>query len=399
MQRYGHIVILLCLFLQPLWLPAQNITGLWKGVLHNDTTGKDLRYEIAISEYRGKLSGYSHTFFIVDDQEYYGVKKVKVRVQEDKILVEDQELIANNFPILPAKGVHQLNILTLETHDNIMILSGPFATNRTKEYHTLTGSIRLQKKDDFWQSALVPHLQELGLVKELSFVELEKPVEIRSIARTEPVVISQPELRTKTVVKTESVIQTRPAKNEPIARTESRVVPQPAEIKSIARAEPMIIRQPEKKTNAVVKPEPVIRTQPDAIKPIEVAAIAPEVKGPAAEVSKRKIETIQSVYYKTDSLVLTLYDNGEVDGDTVSVLMNGKVIMPMVGLSTKAVRKTIRITPETPDSIQLIMYAENLGSIPPNTGLLVVHDGKDIYEIRFSGDMEKNAAIVFRRKK
>jgi hypothetical protein len=95
--------------------------------------------------------------------------------------------------------------------------------------------------------------------------------------------------------------------------------------------------------------------------------------------------------------VITLYDNGEVDGDTVSVLMNGEVIMPMVGLSTKPVRKTI-YTKDITDSIQIVMYAENLGSLPPNTGLLIVNDGKDRYEIRFSGDLKKNSAIVFKRK-
>lgn len=95
---------------------------------------------------------------------------------------------------------------------------------------------------------------------------------------------------------------------------------------------------------------------------------------------------------------LTLYDNGEVDGDTVSIVMNGRVIMPKVGLSTNAVRKTI-YTYEAGDSIQLIMYAETLGSLPPNTGLLIVYDGTDRYEIRFSGDMNKSSAIVFRRKR
>jgi hypothetical protein len=45
------------------------------------------------------------------------------------------------------------------------------------------------------------------------------------------------------------------------------------------------------------------------------------------------------------------------------------------------------------------MYAETLGTLPPNTGLLIVYDGSDRYEIRFSGDMQKSAAIVFRRKK
>ncbi len=105
----------------------------------------------------------------------------------------------------------------------------------------------------------------------------------------------------------------------------------------------------------------------------------------------------QTVYYSSDSLQLTLYDNGEVDGDTVSVLMNGKVIMERERLSTNAVRKTIYAGHT--DSIELVMYAENLGTIAPNTGLLVVRDGKSIYEIRFSGDLKKNAAIIFKRRK
>lgn len=351
--KYLLIICVLCL---PFRLLAQDITGLWKGVMHNDTTGRDLRYEVAISEYKGKLSGYSHTFFIVDDREYYGVKKVKVRREDDKIIVQDQELIANNYPIPPNKGVHQLDVLTLEMQDSIMTLSGPFSTNRTKEYHSLTGSIRIQRKNNFRQSALVPHLEELGLAQELSFVQAEKPIEAK------PAVVSEPIVAVVTPVKKE-----KPVKE-----------PKPVKTKT----------------------EPVVtKTEPAIVKTEPVKIPVPNVFVPAADVAKRTIETIQSVYYKSDSLVLTLYDNGEVDGDTVSVLMNGVVIMPMQGLSTKAIRKTIYITKDMPDSIQLIMYAENLGSIPPNTGLLVVHDGEDIYEIRFSGDYQKNAAIVFRRKK
>ncbi len=55
----------------------------------------------------------------------------------------------------------------------------------------------------------------------------------------------------------------------------------------------------------------------------------------AAGISTRKIETVRSVEIKSDSLLLTLYDNGEIDGDTVSVLLNGKVIMPLQGADSK----------------------------------------------------------------
>lgn len=343
MQRSKYILIICCILFFNSGLFAQDVTGLWKGYLHNDTTGQNIRYEIAISEHKGKLSGYSHTFFILDDKEYYGVKKVKIRRQDDKIIVQDDVLLTNNYPVPPAKNVRQLDILTLDMSDSIMKLTGPFATNPTKEYHSLTGSISLRRKNDFWNSALVPHLEELGLTQNLSFITANiAPVTV-SVVTTVPI----------------AAVTTPGKKEKPV----------------VNQIKPVIV-----KTDSVIAKTPTVFT-------------------PAADVDKRKTETVQSVFYKTDSLLLTLYDNGEVDGDTVSVLMNGKIIMPMVGLSTRAVRKTIYITKDTPDSIQLIMYAENLGSIPPNTGLLVVHDGEDIYEIRFSGDYKKNAAIMFRRKK
>jgi hypothetical protein len=45
------------------------------------------------------------------------------------------------------------------------------------------------------------------------------------------------------------------------------------------------------------------------------------------------------------------------------------------------------------------MYAENLGEIPPNTGLLVVRDGEKVYDVRFTADLKSNAAIILRRKR
>ena len=119
---------------------------------------------------------------------------------------------------------------------------------------------------------------------------------------------------------------------------------------------------------------------------------------PAAHAFERVTILEQTVEFSRDSLQLSLYDNGEVDGDTVSVLMDGQVLLARQGLSTTAIRKTIYIEPER-DEVVLVLYAENLGKIPPNTGLLVIHDGKSIYEVRFSGDYQKNSAIRFRRKR
>jgi len=67
-------------------------------------------------------------------------------------------------------------------------------------------------------------------------------------------------------------------------------------------------------------------------------------------------------------------------------------------LKVSAFKKTIYITPDM-DSVQLVLFADNLGSIPPNTGLLTVRDGNQTYNVRFSADLQNNAAIVLRRKK
>ena len=44
------------------------------------------------------------------------------------------------------------------------------------------------------------------------------------------------------------------------------------------------------------------------------------------------------------------------------------------------------------------MVAENLGSIPPNTALIVVYAGNKRYELFSSASLEENAVLVFEYK-
>ncbi len=347
-----------------------DMTGLWTGLMFNDTTEMNYRYEIAISEKKGKLIGYSQTFFILDGIEYYGVKKLKITIDGDKVITQDLKLLENNYPIKPPKGVYVVNVLNFELKKDVMMLSGMFETNRTREYAPATGYVHIERKIDVKQSPLVKQLEKMGLMSELSFVPAEKPNEATAaiMPKTDVTEKEQPAVKAKPVEKEKpaevKVVKTKPVKEKNV--TKAKEVTETKE--------------------AIVKKEPETKTAPEV-----------KQKQAAADINSRVIETIQSVNYSSDSLVISLYDNGEVDGDTVSVLMNGNVIMPMVGLTTNAVRKTIN-TKDITDSIQIVMYAENLGTLPPNTGLLIVYDGKERYEIRFSGDLKRNAAIVFKKK-
>jgi hypothetical protein len=242
----------------------------------------------------------------------------------------------------------------------------------------------------------------LGLAKNLSFVQQEKIAEVKPAIKTEtvatlPVTKTKEVTPEKPIVNTQAVTQQPVVKTEPVKKVQTVKEPEKPIVKTQTATQQPVVKTETVKAQQSTK-EPVTK-EPETgiVKKEDPKTTAQVTIQSAVDVDKRTIETIQAVYYKSDSLVLTLYDNGEVDGDTVSVLMNGKLIMPRVGLSTNAVRKTI-YTKDIEDSIQIIMYAETLGSLPPNTGLLIVNDGTDRYEIRFSGDMEKSSAIMFRRK-
>ncbi len=123
------------------------------------------------------------------------------------------------------------------------------------------------------------------------------------------------------------------------------------------------------------------------------SVIKPVLKPP-----ERKIQTISEIFFTGDSLSLSVYDNGTIDGDTISMVLDGKMIVEKVKLTTRAFTTTIPTTARQGDSLVLIMHAESLGLIPPNTGLLVIQDGAARYEIRFEGDLQRSSAVILRRK-
>jgi hypothetical protein len=91
---------------------------------------------------------------------------------------------------------------------------------------------------------------------------------------------------------------------------------------------------------------------------------------------------------------IDLYDNGEIDGDTVSIYHNNVLLKSRARLTQNPITLRIAINAEQPHH-ELIMVAENLGSIPPNTSLMVVNVGNNRYEVRISSNEQKNAKVVF----
>ena len=112
---------------------------------------------------------------------------------------------------------------------------------------------------------------------------------------------------------------------------------------------------------------------------------------------EREKEVAQELTVEADSIKVDFYDNGEIDGDSISVFLNDKLIAFNRILTTRSVHFDIPLDRER-EVNEITMFADNLGSIPPNTALMIVNDGKKRYEVRLSSSLEKSATIRIRKK-
>lgn len=92
-----------------------------------------------------------------------------------------------------------------------------------------------------------------------------------------------------------------------------------------------------------------------------------------------------------------LYDDGDIDGDIVSVYYNGKAILNSVKLTDKPETLSLTLDPNKTEN-ELLIYAENEGDIAPNTALMIVTEGNTRTEVRITSDTKKNGVILFTKK-
>ncbi len=115
------------------------------------------------------------------------------------------------------------------------------------------------------------------------------------------------------------------------------------------------------------------------------------------KLASRLKDIVQVIETSSDSISIELYDDGLIDGDSVSVFSNNSVLLNKVALTATGLKQTIAI-PSGNNGIVLTLFAENQGTVPPNTGVIIVRDGDKRYEVRFTSDTKKSAAVQIRRK-
>jgi len=116
------------------------------------------------------------------------------------------------------------------------------------------------------------------------------------------------------------------------------------------------------------------------------------------DLATRENELVQTIKTSATEIVVNLYDNGTIDNDTVSVYLDKKLVVSRQRLTERPI--TVKfLLDDTNNFHELVMVAENLGEIPPNTSLMVVNAGSRQYEVRITSTEQKNAVVNFKYEK
>ena len=130
-----------------------------------------------------------------------------------------------------------------------------------------------------------------------------------------------------------------------------------------------------------------------------VKAVPPATTGSAPPATDKALTSrtnilLETYHITSPDILIELFDNGEIDGDRVSVYHNNAIIVSNQVLGIKPI--TVNVHADTTNrEHEFVLVAENLGSIPPNSALMRITAGKQIYKLSVNTDMKTNARIVF----
>ena len=129
----------------------------------------------------------------------------------------------------------------------------------------------------------------------------------------------------------------------------------------------------------------------------EIGTKSMDMSMPSVLVSRTN-ELVKTISVSTPDVELNIYDDGVIDNDTVSVYFDNKLVVSKAMLTDHAIVVKLHLD-ESQETHRVVMVADNLGDIPPNTSLMVVKAGDKRYEVRIVSDEQKNAVVVFKYQK
>lgn len=113
-----------------------------------------------------------------------------------------------------------------------------------------------------------------------------------------------------------------------------------------------------------------------------------------SRVRESAFKEIPEINVDTGQIRLDFYDNGQIDDDSISIRINDKPVLSHQRLGANPLTTFIKMDAYN-TFLEVEMIAENVGSIPPNTALLIVTAGKKRYELFLASSKKKSAKVRF----
>lgn len=108
--------------------------------------------------------------------------------------------------------------------------------------------------------------------------------------------------------------------------------------------------------------------------------------------AKSDFNHIQEIRVDTGTIRLDFYDNAQIDGDSITVTLDNKVLVSNQKLGIRPITMDVKVDLEHTEQ-EITMIADNLGSIPPNTAMLIVTAGNRKYRLFLTSDKQKSAQV------
>ena len=317
---------------------AQNLKGIWKGHFFGED-GDQYRYEIQIQHLRDSLSGITYAF---QDKNFYGKATFhgKFSTSTKSVFIKEIKTIE----------------IRLSKSENACIQTCMLTYVQSGKEEFLEGTYTSTfEKTDSTQGAF--RGADCGSGRML----------LRKVQSSD--------------FEMESFLITKPVKTEPVSTKPAVIAKNPA------------TKKPQYSTT-ILRPkiEPVQKIGPTETKPLQkksVILITPFV------LKSRKNILHETFAITSKEVTVKLFDNGEVDNDSVSLFLDNKLVLSKKRLTATAITFKLSLD-EVNSERELVIVAENLGKIPPNTALMIVTAGEQRFEVRISSTEQKNALLKFK---
>jgi len=336
---------------------AQKVTGYWYGQANVEMAGIQNNYltELIISQKGNKVRGFFGYYF----KDIYQSFLVKGTFDP-----KTKKLIINDIPIIYFKTNSTMNSV-----DCITSFYGTLRVSKVKS--ELNGYFYRDKKYTYTCPDLRVNytLYADAKVTDSIFKDLSS---VRSFWKPAPPPV---ELVKGNDAKREAEMQAVADVNAPLKKatkdSAGTIAPKDKKTETTGLTS-------NEKTPTVMAPE-------KAVVPADIIKINEDFR-------KRKLIVSKQIEVASDSVRLSFYDNAEVDGDSISVFLNGKLVVAHQGLTERAFNVYVQLDSSLAIN-EVSMFAENLGKYPPNTALMVISDGDKRYETFLSSDFKGNATI------